>query len=143
MSPDQLKARARRIAEEVLTQGDLGVTAELIAADCAHAAPQAMAPGPAGLNAWVRGVRRAFPDLRAVVDDEIAEGDAVVMRLSLSGTHEGPFAGRPATGRVVAWSQTELFRAGSDGTFAEHWSLWDRLGLLRQIDGVPDEEARP
>lgn len=143
MAPDELKERARRIAEELITQGDLAVADELIAAACAHAAPQPMAPGAAGLNAWVLALRRAFPDLRAIVDDEVAEGDTVVLRLTLGGTHEGPFGGVPPTGSPVCWDQVDIFRAEPGGAFAAHWSLWDHLGLLRQIGAMPAEEERP
>lgn len=143
MSPDELKGRARRLVEELLTQGDLAVADELIAADCAHAAPLPIAPGPAGLKSWVAALRRVFPDLRAIVEDEIAEGDTVVQRLTLAGTQEGPFGGCPSTGNAVAWGQVEIFRAGPDGAFAAHWSSWDHLGVLRQLGADPAEEGTP
>lgn len=142
MSPEELKSRARRIAEELITQGDLAVTDELVSPACTHAAPRPIAPGAGGLNAWVLALRRAFPDLRAIVDDEIAEGDTVVLRLTLGGTHEGPFEGQPPTERLVAWPQMDIFLCGPGGAFAEHWSLWDHLGLLRQLGANPIEEKR-
>ena len=144
MSPDQLKAHARRLAEELLTQGDLAVAGELFAPDCRHHAPEPLAPGAPGVATWVVALRRAFPDLRAIVEDEIAEGDRVVLCLALGGTHDGPLLGAPPTGRRVAWQLVAILRLGPGARFVEHWSSWDRLGLLRQIGAVPDGgEERP
>src|SRR5215211_5859014 len=103
MSPDELKARARRLAEELLTQGDLAVADELLAPTGSHHAPNAVVSGIDGVKSWVVALRQSFPDLRAIVEDEIAEGDTVVQRLTLSGTHEGTFLGLPATGRHASW----------------------------------------
>ena len=137
MSPDELKARARRLAEELLTQGDLAVADELLAPDDSHHAPNTVATGVDGVKSWVVALRQSFPDLRAIVEDEIAEGDAVVQRLTLSGTHEGQFCGVPPTGRHVTWDLVEILRLGPDGKFTKHWSISDQLGLLRQLGTDP------
>jgi predicted ester cyclase len=137
MSPDDLKARARRIAEELLTQGDLAVADELIAYDCSHQAPHADASGIDGVKQWVVALRCAFPDLRAIVEDEIADGDVVAQRLTLGGTHESALFGVPPHGRRATWRLVEILRVGPDGKFAEHWCIWDELDLLRQLGAVP------
>ena len=82
-------------------------------------------------------LRRAFPDLSAVVEAEVAEGDTVVQRIALSGTHRGDCLGLPPTGRRVAWALVAILRLGRDGKVAEHWASWDRLGVLRQLDASP------
>lgn len=133
MSPDELKARVRRLPDELLTQGDLAVADELIAPDCACHAPATLAPGVVGAKRWVAALRRAFPDLSAVVEAEIAEGDMVVQRIACGGTHRGEFLGLPPTGRRVTWQLVAIQRIGPDGKVAEHWSSWDRLGVLRQL----------
>ena len=146
MPTDELKVRARRLADELLTQGDLAVADELLAPDCVHHAPAPLAPGVEGVKHWVRALRRAFPDLRAIVEDEIAEGDTVVQHLTLSSTHRGPFLGVPPTGRRVAWQLVAIQRLGRDGKVAEHWASWDQLGVLRQLDAPPpaaDEIGNP
>ena len=63
-----------------------------------------------------------FPDFHAIVEDEIAEGDRVVQRITCYGTHQGEFSGVRPTGQQVAFSSIEINRAGADGKFAEHWS---------------------
>jgi steroid delta-isomerase-like uncharacterized protein len=74
----------------------------------------------------------AFPDARLSVDDSIAEGDRVVSRWTLTGTHRGEFQGVPATGRTVTITGIEFNRV-VDGRIAEHWSQFDLMGLMQQI----------
>ncbi|MFL5760009.1 MAG: ester cyclase [Thermomicrobiales bacterium] len=140
MKLDELKARARRIPEEILTQGDLAVADELIDPECCHHTPQPISPGIEGVKAWVQALRRAFLDLRAVVEDEIAERDTVVQRLTLGGTHEGPLFGLLPTGRRVEWQEVDILRVGANGKFTETWSYWDRHDLLQQLGAPPGIE---
>jgi predicted ester cyclase len=137
MSPEELKARARRIPEELLTQGDLAVAEEVVAPDCVHHAPVPLVPGSAGLIGWVRALRRTFPDLCALVEDEVAEGDTVAQRLTVSGTRVRPFRGVPPTGRRFGWRVLLIVRAGPDGRLREHWSCWDRLGVPPPVPPAP------
>jgi ketosteroid isomerase-like protein len=101
MSPEELKARARRVVEEILNQGDLAVAKELISPDCVHHVPgDQPAPGLPGLIGWLALAKRIFPDFHAIVEDEIAEGDRVVQRITCYGTHQGEFSGVRPTGRI-------------------------------------------
>ena len=146
MAPEELKARARRIPEELLTQGDLAVADEILAPDLIHHAPTPAAFGIEGARQFVLALRRAFPDLCAVVEAEVAEGDTVAQRIACSGTHRGAFLGLPPTGRRITWQLVAIQRIGPDGWVAEHWASWDRLGVLRQLDAPPpaaDEIGKP
>lgn len=135
---DELKARARRLAEEVFSQGDLGVAGDLVAADYVHNVPgDTPTPGIAGLAEWVRLMHRTFPDFHVIVEDEIAEGDHVVQRLTVRGTHQRELFGMAPTGRPVEFSAIEINRAGPDGKLLEHWSSVDLLGLLHQLGTWP------
>ncbi len=133
MPLDELKARARRVADELLTQGDLAIADEVLAPDCRYHAPAPLAPGAEGMKQLVRGLRWAFPDLRAVVEDEIAEGDRVVQRLTLIGTHRGDFLGIPPTGKRAIWQLVSIQRLGRDGKIEEYWSSPDLFGLIQQL----------
>lgn len=138
MSPEQLKARARRIVEEILNQGDLSVANELISPDCVHHVPDGQAaPGLAGLTSWLALTERIFPDFHAIVEDEIAEGDRVVQRITCYGTRQGDPGGAEPPGEPVAFSSIEINRAGPDGKFAEHWSSADLLGVLHRLGVAP------
>lgn len=135
---EELKARARRLAEEVFSQGDVAVAGDLVGAGYVHhVTGEAPAPGIAGLEQWVRLMHRTFPDFHVIVEDEIAEGDRVVQRLTVRGTHRGELLGVAPTGRPVEFSAIEINRAGPDGKFVEHWSSVDLLGLLHQLRALP------
>lgn len=75
---------------------------------------------------------RAFPDLRYEILDQIAEGDRVATRFVLTGTHEGPFMGVPASGRSFALTGIAIHRV-VDGRLKCAWWEWDARGLLDQI----------
>jgi predicted ester cyclase len=81
---------------------------------------------------------RGFPDLQVTIEDDlIAEGDRVVARLTLMGTHAGPFAGRSGSGQLVCWSSIRIYRVAG-GKVVETWAMQDRLGLLQQLGAVPE-----
>ena len=96
-------------------------------------------PGPLGPEAWtgfLAAFVESFPDSRITVDSCVAEGDSVVTRWTLTGTHQGEFQGIPPTGRQVVFTGIEYNRV-SGGRFAEHWSMFDNVALLRVIGALP------
>ncbi len=134
----ELKARARRLADELFSQGDLAIAHELVSPDYVHHVPwHQPAPGLTGLTDWVMLMHHAFPDFHVIVEDEIADGDRVVQRMTARGTHQGELFGVSPTGNAVCVSFIEINRVGLDGTFVEHWSAVDLLGLLQQLGALP------
>jgi steroid delta-isomerase-like uncharacterized protein len=88
-----------------------------------------------GRDIWLEGAamfRRAFPDLRAEVEDIFGSGDRVAVRVRMRGTHEGDYLGIAATGRQVSYVSHEFYRI-EDGLIAEEWICSDTAGLLQQI----------
>jgi steroid delta-isomerase-like uncharacterized protein len=79
---------------------------------------------------------RAFPDLHVTVEDLIAEGDKVVIRNTVTGTHQGEYMGRPPTGRSVTYNEFFIFRF-ADGRIAETWGVIDVLSQMRQLGMTP------
>jgi len=95
--------------------------------------------GAAGPQWWrevFQFLYATLPDWQWTLDDLVAEGDRVVARLTVRGTHLGseiPFLrGIAPTGRVVTWTHHHSFRL-VDGRIAEHWANRDDLGFLRQV----------
>jgi predicted ester cyclase len=78
----------------------------------------------------------AFPDLHYTVEDLIADGDKVVVRGTLRGTHQGDFMGIPPTGKQVSLTGITIDRI-KDGKFVEGWANADMLGLLQQLGVIP------
>jgi steroid delta-isomerase-like uncharacterized protein len=92
--------------------------------------------GRGHLKETVLAYRAAFPDLRMCVEDQIAEGDRVVIRWVASGTHLGELNGIPATGRTAEVSGIFVHRL-TDGQITESWSMFDQMGLLVQLGVIP------
>ena len=92
---------------------------------------------------WLRSV---FPDYHAELHEILVDGDLVVARLMVSGTHRGDFMGIPPTGDRVTMEAIHIYRF-SEGKLAEHWVARDDLGMMRQLGVVPapgqSEEAGP
>lgn len=73
----------------------------------------------------------AFPDYDCTVLDGVREGDRVAVRWDMSGTHTGPYLGRPPTGRVVRATGLTLFRLDpSHSRILETWSHGDLAAAL-------------
>jgi steroid delta-isomerase-like uncharacterized protein len=88
-----------------------------------------------GQEVWREGfalMKQAFPDLQAHVEDIVADGDKVAVRVRFHGTHSGEFLGIPATGRTVEYVSHEFYRIAG-GLIAEEWICSDTATLLGQI----------
>lgn len=90
----------------------------------------------AAWSGFMAAFTKGFPDSRISIESCIAEGDTVVSRWTLTGTHQGEFQGIPPTGRPVKFSGLEFNRA-VDGRFVEHHSMFDNIALLQQIGAIP------
>ena len=131
------KALVRRFFDEVMNEGRLDLVAELFAPEYVnrHAHP-GQQPGPDGVRQLVTNVRRAFPDLVETVDDLVAEGDRVGLRLTLRGTHLGAFRGAEATGKRVEVMGMAIVRVEA-GRIAEGWFFFDREAMWEQLGIAP------
>jgi predicted ester cyclase len=137
MSLEENKAKMRRFHEEVLNRGNLSVVDELLTTDFVeHAAPPGTAPGAEGVKQMIMMFRTAFPDLHLTEEDWIAEGDKVVCRYTIRGTHKGEFMGIAPTGKQVVITGIEIVRF-EGGKPVEHWEEMDMLGLLQQLGAIP------
>jgi predicted ester cyclase len=84
----------------------------------------------------IDGLYAAFPDLQHIVEDQVAEGDRVVTRLTERGTHLGLFQGIVPTGKQVTMAAISIHRI-EGGRTAELWMVADALGRLQQLEGGP------
>jgi steroid delta-isomerase-like uncharacterized protein len=81
-------------------------------------------------------LHRAFPDLHVTVEDLIAEGDKVVGRNSVTGTHRGEYMGLPPTGKSVTYDEIFIFRF-VNGRIAETWGVVDVVSQMKQLGLIP------
>jgi steroid delta-isomerase-like uncharacterized protein len=97
---------------------------------------QNLPPGLDGRKKFVASVLAAFSDYHAEIQEVIAEGDKVVARVVWTGTQDGPYLGRPATGKKLRFSTADFFRM-ENGKFAEHWDVVDSLPRAIALGLVP------
>ena len=79
---------------------------------------------------------QGLPDLQITVEDVLAEGDKVVCRNTVTGTHQGVYMGVPPTGKSVTYNEIFIFRL-VDGRIAETWGVVDVLSQMRQLGMIP------
>src|SRR5215471_1079526 len=97
--------------------------------------------GPAGFKVFWRNMRAALPDVQIIVEDTVVEGDKVVVRVVLEGTHGGEGLGVAPTGRRVKIAGIVLVQF-AEGKIVRGWNSWDQLGLLQQLGAIPSAGDR-
>ena len=90
--------------------------------------------GPAGYMEIINMMRSGFPDIQWTLEETIAEGDNLVARYTMRGTHQGAFMGVAPTGNKIAVQALNIYRF-ADGKIVEELGQPDLLGLLHQIGG--------
>ena len=141
MSTQSIKAVVQRGVEEVFNQKNLAYIDELYTSDVVdHSAPPGLPPGIEGYRLKLGMFTNAFPDLHLAYEHVIVEGDMVAGRFTLTGTHQGDFAGIPATGKQISVTGHDFGRV-VNGKLAEHWVEMDTLGMMQQLGVIPAPEA--
>lgn len=137
MGTQEDKAKLRRLVEEGLNKGNMAIVDETVAANAVdHALPPGLPQTREGFKLFFTAFRVAFPDLRYVIDQEIAEGDKVVHRITGHGTMKGEFQGMKPTGKHGTWTEMHIVRM-EGGKIAEHWANVDQMGMLISLGVMP------
>lgn len=84
----------------------------------------------------IRAAEEAFPLYYLDVDEMIAEGDMVAVRVHHRGVHRGPFMGIPPTGKETDVPGFLTYRI-ADGKIVDHWMLADSLLMMQQLGILP------
>jgi steroid delta-isomerase-like uncharacterized protein len=141
MTSQQTQAEANKAIirryRQAHNQNDMATLDEIVAADIiSHNGLPGLPAGREGGKIAHQGSLAAFPDGKTTSDDLIAEGDKVVERFTLVGTHKGDFLGIPATGKQVRVTGMSIFRI-ANGKIVEHWGENDGIGLMTQLGVLP------
>jgi steroid delta-isomerase-like uncharacterized protein len=127
------KALVRRFYKDVYVEWNMALVDEVVSPRfTSHDWPDDGPSGPMAFRDYYAAIRSAVPDARYEVDDLIAEGDRVVVRWRLLGTHEGDFGGIPPTGKAIELKGIAIYRLES-GMLMERWVVSDLHGLLVEI----------
>jgi predicted ester cyclase len=138
---EENKAKARRVVEELFNHtGNLEAADELFAPTyVGHEPAFGDLPGVEAVKQFAATERQAIPDLQNTIEDIVAEGDKVVTRFRGRGTHTGQTeAFGPPTGNRYEVTGITIQRFGEDGKIVEDWTVFDALGMMRQLGFIPD-----
>jgi len=100
-----------------------------------HAPVPTHATGAQALKQVWAVLLRAFPDIHVAVEDVIAEGDKVVYRNTVTGTHQGEYRALAPTGKFITYNEIFIVRFTA-GRIAEIWGVVDVFSLMRQLGGI-------
>jgi steroid delta-isomerase-like uncharacterized protein len=137
MTLERNKQIASEFIQRVFVEADPSAVDELAAEEFTPHSWGDMPPGRDSLKAAQQRVMQGLSGARMTVEDVIAEGDRVAVRLVSHGRHDGEFMGLPPSGKEYAISETHIFRI-ADGQVAEHWRDADMLGMMRQLGALPE-----
>src|SRR5437588_11476769 len=133
MSPDENKALVQRFYAEI-DKGNLDTMDELVAKDYVDHNPPpfpGLAKGREGLKQAFKIFWEATPGYHEI-EDQIAESDKVVTRMTSYGKHEKDLPGAPATGNDLKMTSITIHRI-ANGKLVEKWAEKDVMGFLIQI----------
>jgi predicted ester cyclase len=144
------KHLCRRFIQKVLNEGELSLIGDFMSpgvvnheiSDSLGADQQGQGQGIKLMVEIVDLYRRAFPDLRFEILDQIAEDDRVVTCLRMRGTQENALMTIAASGRKIDIAGIRVDRI-LGGRIVESWFHADWLGMLRQLDALPALNRRP
>jgi len=134
-----------RHMEDAVNTGDLEViskaTDELVAPDVViHMPLPVEAPGPRRFKQVWAMLLRGLPDLHLTIEDLIAEGDTVVARNTVTGTHQGEYMGVQPTGKSITYDEIFIFRFAG-GRIAEMWGVVDVFSQMKQLGVIPAQRT--
>jgi steroid delta-isomerase-like uncharacterized protein len=130
---DRVMQRAFR---QIMQHGNVAAIDTLFASDFTGHDTAGATFGRDEFREGVRAMLSAFSDRRVVIEDQLADGDKVATRWTVTAIHSGEFQGIPATGRRGSMSGISIDRLAG-GKIVESWEVTDDAGLLRQLGVLP------
>ena len=128
-----LKALARRLYDEAINVGNADMVDELTTDDFVeHEALPGMPTGRDAPKQMIHMANQGFSNFRMVVEEMSSEGNKVVVRLRMQGTHTGDFMGIPASGHEIDVPAIDILEL-RDGKVSAHWGVTDMAAMLEQM----------
>jgi steroid delta-isomerase-like uncharacterized protein len=140
MSKEVNQAALGKFAEAVQT-GNFDAFKEVVSPqNIDHDPAVGQVPGPEGYRMFFSGLRAAFPDMSVALETVVADEDSIAFAYTLTGTHNGPLMGFPATGKKIKIRGMQISKF-KDGKMVERWGSSDELGMLQQL-GILNEPKK-
>lgn len=135
---EENRALVRRFIDEIFLQGKPDGVEDLLADDFV---PHDWGKTGIGKSAMMDAIKRAsagLSDARMTIEDMIAEGDKVAVRLTSHAVQTGPFMGLPPSGKPYTIQEIHIFRI-REGKVTEHWHQGDFMGMMAQLGAMPGQ----
>ena len=118
------KAVVRRFNDDFIVKGDQGAFQQLMAPGFVnHSSPPGYPKGAESISGFIDGMLRpAVKGLSVDIHEQVAEGDKVVTRKTIRGTHSGDLMGAPATNKPISISVIDIFTV-RNGQLVDHYAL--------------------
>ena len=137
MAYEQNKAIARRFIQELFNEGKVDEAKNFVAPDIIYHGLEELR-GLEDFKKWIIEDRKTFPDLEVTIVEDMAEGNNVAVRWTLKATHEGDFAGLPASHKKFEAHGADIFHF-ENNKIKEAWTIFDalapalRLGVVEMV----------
>jgi len=141
MSAEENRALVRRWFEE-LDRRNFAIIDELLPVDYEDHNPPLpdLPPGREGVRQSSVALADAFPDAVHTIEDQMAEGDKVMTRMTVRATFLGEILGFQPTGKIVEVSGIAVHRIAG-GQLVEHWAHMDMAGFMQQLDVGAEQDV--
>jgi predicted ester cyclase len=133
--PDANKRLVRDYIENAINKRRPDVAGDYFAADYVEHNPR-LPRGLAGKKQFIASLIAGFSDYHGEIEQVLAEGDMVVTRTRWTGSQDGTFLGRPATGNKLDFATADFYRI-ANGRIVEHWDVVDTLARAVALGLVP------
>jgi predicted ester cyclase len=139
---DENVALFRRFVDELINNRNLAAIDTMVAEDFVeHGGLPGFPAGREGLKQLFAAVLGGFPDLTAQVEDSMAQGDKVMLRMTWRGTQTGSFVFLPPSGKEATFGVIDIVRV-ADGKLVEHWGITDQLSVFQQLGVIAVPETQ-
>ena len=137
MGSEENVALFRRFVDELINKRNVGVIDTMVAEDFVeHDGLPGFPAGREGLKQLFAAVLGGFPDLQAQVEDSMAQGDKVMLRMTWRGTQTRPFLFLPPSDKQATFGVIDIVRL-ANGKLVEHWGITDQLSAFQQLGAIP------
>ena len=133
MQTEKSKATVLQFVDKVQNQHDIGALDELFSPDFVDHSGLSNQANLDGTRQFFTMLFTAFPDIQAIIHDQVVGGEKVWTRKTFKGTHQGEFMGMPPTNKTVEINVIDIHRVVG-GKITEHWAVADKFGLMQQLD---------
>jgi predicted ester cyclase len=137
---NELRNLGHRSHQEWLNEGKEWVVDEIYAVDCEivnRAVPDNLKHGRDAFKAYGRGLRTAFPDIHIRNEETVFDGKNLLIRWSMTGTHNGAYFQLPATRKPVNITGDDLMVLNDEGLIRYLYLEQDLINLLAQLGVIP------